>query len=187
MSGRLEIYFGPMCSGKSSELIRLAHKYRAIDKKVIIFTYYKDTRYGINVVSSHDNIKLKAYPLELLSDISKDKNISDEYNDADLVIIEEGQFFKDLFDFVVNSVNVLNKFVVVGGLISDYKLDKFGQISDLIRYADNITHLTAFCKICNDGTVAPFTMRVSKSTDVELIGVDEYISVCRKHYLTIDI
>jgi thymidine kinase len=181
MFGRLEIYFGPMCSGKSTELIRIRNKYVAINKKVMAVTYYKDIRYGKNVISSHDRVQVTAIPIQHLADITK--SYLDKYRECDLLIIEEGQFFDDLLDFVTNAVNNDGKFVVVGGLISDFKMDKFGSIGELMRYADEVVHLTAFCKKCNDGTIAPFTKRVCGNTDdQELIGVDEYISVCRRHF-----
>ena len=59
--------------------------------------------------------------------------------------------------------------------------EKFGEILDLIPLADSITKLHAFCKICQDGTPAHFTKRLVSNKQQKLIGVDEYIPVCRNH------
>jgi len=180
-SGNITLIIGCMFSGKSTETIRLIRRYRNIkDKKILIINNVVDTRYGESVISSHDKVQLQCISLENLNDI-KDK---EEYKNSDVIFIEEGQFFKDLFDFVTNAADIDNKKIIVTGLDGDYKRNMFGDICRLIPHAENITKLKALCSKCEDGTFANFTKRIVKDDKLELIGTDDiYIPVCRKHYL----
>ena len=54
-----------------------------------------------------------------------------------------------------------NKIIYVSGLDSDFKLNKFGRMLDLIPICDKVTKLNAFCAICKDGTAGIFTKRLT--------------------------
>jgi thymidine kinase len=106
------------------------------------------------------------------------------------VVIEEGQFFTDLLYFVERAVDNDKKHVIVAGLSGDFKRRPFGQILDLVPIADSIEKLTAFCKLCCDGTFAHFSKRIVGSGECDttadqiLVGTsDTYLPVCRFHYL----
>ena len=179
-SGSISVIIGCMFSGKSTETIRLIRRYKTMgNKNILVINHNLDNRYGESVISSHDKVQLKCISLENLSDI-KDK---DEYLKADVVFIEEGQFFKDLFDFVTNAADNDNKTIYVTGLDGDYQRNVFGDICRLIPHAENVTKLKALCSICKDGTLANFTKRIVKDTKLELIGNENmYIPTCRYHY-----
>ena len=109
---------------------------------------------------------------------------SKEYIDADVVVIEEAQFFTDLFDFATLSADKFNKTVIIAGLNGDFNRNPFGDIQRLIPHAENITKLSALCVMCGDGSPAHFSKRIDTSNRSQtLIGsTTEYIAVCRKHY-----
>ena len=180
-SGSINLIIGCMFSGKSTETIRLIRRYNNIKgKKILVINNAMDNRYGDSVISSHDKVQLDCISLSNLSDI---KN-KEEYIKSDVVFIEEGQFFKDLFDFVTNAADIDKKNVFVTGLDGDYKRDTFGDICRLIPHAENVTKLKALCAKCQDGTLATFTKRIVQNSKVELIGNDNiYLPVCRFHYL----
>ena len=179
--GSINIIIGCMFSGKSTETIRLIRRYKTMgNKNILVINHALDTRYGESVISSHDKVQLKCLSLQNLSDIKEDE----EYRISDVIFIEEGQFFKDLFDFVTHAADVDKKTVYVTGLDGDYKREMFGDICRLIPHAENITKLKALCAICKDGTLANFTKRIVDDTKQELIGTDDmYIPTCREHYL----
>lgn len=103
---------------------------------------------------------------------------------ADVVCIEEMQFFADGLAGVLHMVEELHKDVVCAGLIADYQRRPFGDMLALIPHADNITHTKALCGVCNDGTVGLFTKRLSGDTDQVVVGAkDKYQVVCRRHYM----
>jgi thymidine kinase len=186
--GRLDLIIGPMYSGKSTHLISAIYRYESIGKKVMCINHNIDNRYGTNVISSHNMIQRKCISTEKLAYIFDNSDYTD-YADSHIVVIEEGQFFTDLLYFVERAVDIDKKHVIVAGLSGDFKRRPFGQILDLVPIADSIEKLTAFCKLCCDGTLAHFSKRIISSgcdttTDQILVGTsDTYLPVCRFHYL----
>ena len=102
-----------------------------------------------------------------------------------VLMINEGQFFDDLKEFVLDMVENHKKTVYVCGLDSDFQRNKFGQILDLIPYSDNIVKLTSLCMNCKDGTKAIFSKRITNNESQIVIGSDNYIPLCRKCYLVL--
>ncbi len=178
--GRLELIIGPMFSGKSTRVIEISNRYESIGKNVLNITHLIDNRYGNGVISSHNKIQKKAICTDKLMDLIH----CEKYINSEIILVEEGQFFSDLVNFVKLSVDIDKKHVIVAGLNGDYKREKFGSILDLIPMSENVEMLTAFCKKCNDGTLAHFTKRIILDKDAQtLVGSDDiYIPVCRFHY-----
>jgi thymidine kinase len=179
ISGKLELIIGPMFSGKSSELIKHVRLFKIINKKVLILKPILDTRYDANRIVSHNNEKEDCLVTDDLSAIDKDT-----ISNYDIIIIDEGQFFKNLKTNVLCWIEELNKHIIIGGLDGDFQRNPIGEILDLIPYADSYTKYTALCKTCNNGTKAIFSKRICTSENQVLIGsTDSYIAVCRYHYL----
>ena len=111
--------------------------------------------------------------------------IFSEYIDKiDIILIDEAQFFDDLYSFCVNIIDTTDKTIYIFGLSGDYKREKFGEVIDLIPMADNITHLKAICHYCIEDKDAPFTLRITKNThQIEVGGLKEYCSVCHECWL----
>jgi thymidine kinase len=178
-NGRLELIIGNMFSGKSTELIRRINREKSINKKIIVINYFEDNRYSSNSVTTHDQTKVNCLKLRRLSDF--DTNFISQY---DSFFIDEGQFFPDLYIFVKNLVDNCRKHVIVSGLDGDSNRHPFGEMVRLIPICDTLVKLHAYCKKCNNGTFAPFTMRLNESKDViDIGGSNKYIPVCRTHYL----
>jgi len=180
ISGRLELIIGNMFSGKSSELIRRINRERSINKKILVINYLGDNRYSKDSVTTHDLTKVKCLKLDKL--MSLNENIINGY---DSFFIDEGQFFPDLYPFVKMVVEKCSKHVVVSGLDGDSNRNSFGDIIKLIPISDTVDKLTAYCIRCNNGTLGPFTKKISTSSEsvVDIGGIDKYLPVCRKHYL----
>lgn len=179
----LELILGPMFAGKSSAIIRIVNRHRSIQTPILLVSHISDNRYSEDhVVANHDMVQIpcKRWPtlLEHLQD--------DSYKEAKLIIIEESQFFGDLKKFVLHAVEEDIKHVVVVGLDGDADRHPFGQILDLIPYADTITKLKAFCSECRNGTEALFSYckaREAKQAQVCVGGEEMYTPLCRKHYV----
>lgn len=80
---------GPMFAGKSTELTRLANRYRLGGKKVLVVKPLIDNRYDDCAVSTHDGRKLSAVSVEKLAEIVKLANFST----FDVVCVDEGHMF----------------------------------------------------------------------------------------------
>lgn len=179
--GKINIIIGCMFSGKSTETIRIIKRYQNLSTyKLLVINNSIDNRYGESVISSHDKLQLDCLALKELNSI-KEQNI---YKESDVIFIEEAQFFNDLFEFVTNAADNDDKEVYIIGLDGDYLRKPFGDICRLIPHAENIKKLNALCLLCNDGTEASFTKRLTDNYKTELVGSTEsYMAVCRKHYI----
>jgi thymidine kinase len=178
--GRLELIIGCMYSGKTTELMRRVQMYQVLKKKIVAYTHSSDSRYSESGnIATHNRNIMSAIPLSKLAG----SETKDEYKEAEIVFIEEGQFFPDLVEFVLSAVNRDNKIVVVSGLDGDFQLNPFENIVRLIPHSEGITKLNALCKMCGDGTPACFSKRLVDSKERELVGSDGiYEAVCRYHY-----
>jgi thymidine kinase len=172
--GYLELIFGPMFSGKTTRLIQHYKAYKFIEKKPVVINYSLDTRYSETALSSHDRVEI---PCVFTSTLDKSMWI-----DADVILINEGQFFGDLVSMVMEMVESHNKKVHICGLDGDFRRQRFGSLLDLIPYADKVEKLSAFCGMCRDGTPAIFSHRVSTEVNQIVIGSDNYIPLCRSCY-----
>ena len=177
VSGKLELIIGNMFSGKTSELIRRINKEKSINKRILVINYIDDNRYDTDKIVSHDNLKFDCIKAKYLN------GIEINFNDYDSFFIDEGQFFTDLYPFVIQLVDINHKHVVVSGLDGDIYINKFGDIIKLIPMCDTVEKLTAYCNKCNNGISAPFTKKITKdSTLIDIGGSDKYIPVCRYHF-----
>ncbi len=173
----LSIIMGNMFSGKTSELIRRLKRLKVIGKDVMIINSAKDTRSPEEILKTHDNVKFDCHKVFDLFELMN----RDEFDMADIVAIDEAQFFPNLKKFVECCLHV-GKSVILAGLDADSFQQKFGELIDCIPLACDVTKLSALCMRCNDGTLGPFTKRIVDDKTLELIGgSDMYVAVCRKH------
>jgi len=178
-SGKLELIIGCMYSGKSSTLLTKERQHRLLGNTILAVNHQSDRRYGQDAISSHDMISTAATSLSRLGELYQ----METYLKADVLLIEEAQFFEDLYEFVVNAVEKDNKHVIVSGLDGDYNRVPYMQIIRLIPFADIVERKNALCIKCRDGTIASFSKRLVECTDRHLVGGnDKYIPVCRYHY-----
>jgi len=177
--GYLQLIIGPMYDGKSTELIRIINRYKCLNKNIIIINHTFNNRYGSIGLTTHNLEKIEqCIILENLKDL--DKNI---FEKADVIIIEELQFFSDAYDVIINWCDEHHKTVIAAGLDGDFMRNPFGDVLKLIPHAEKITKLNALCKKCGDGTSAHFTKRITKDVQTTLVGSNDiYEAVCRKHY-----
>lgn len=175
--GYLEIIIGPMFSGKTSKLLDLYKQYTFCDVKVAVINHSEDTRYDANMLSSHDKVMIHCIQTTSLSHLTNE----DEIYDAGVILINEGQFFADLYGFVFDMLK-FNKKIYVSGLDGDFERKKFGQILDLIPLCDKVTKMTSLCSLCKNGTPGLFSMRLTKEKKQMVIGSSNYIPVCRVCY-----
>jgi thymidine kinase len=179
--GNLHLIIGPMYAGKSTELIRMINRFKFLNYKILCINHSINSRYGSNNIITHDKDEIKdCVSMTNLEEIDS----CDMYKYADVIIIEEVQFFKDAYDKIKRMIDIDNKKVVAAGLISDFNREPFGDVLRLIPISDTIQHVTALCSKCKDGTPAPFTKRQTNDKQKELVGsYGIYEAVCRYHYL----
>jgi thymidine kinase len=144
---------------------------------LLAINYHKDTRYGDDIISSHNGNQIPSHNLQNLSELFTDPDKRELLNKCVYIFINEAQFFADLKDSVIQLIEEYNKHVIICGLDGDFKREKFGQIWDLIPHADTITKLKGKCNKCNNYSL--FTHRVTSENEQEVIGSNNYIPLCR--------
>lgn len=166
---------GPMFAGKSTELLRRVQKHRISGKKCLFIKYAADTRYSQECIATHDKIKEGAVAVTTLAELGE------SWKEADVIGVDEAQFYKDAVPFIENAAN-FGKIVVMSCLVGDAQRDNFGVICDLIPKAEKIKQLHAICKSCH--AQASFTIcHQQLGESQELIGgADLYEPVCRECY-----
>lgn len=183
LTGYLEIIIGPMFSSKTTTILEIYKKCKFCNIPVVIINHSLDKRYDDKLIVSHDKINAPCIQTKLLNDVWN-KTDFESYNmlrNSEVILINEGQFFEDLFTIVTDMLDK-NKKVYIAGLDGDFERNKFGSILDLIPICDKVTKLTSLCAICKDGTPGIFSMRLTTETEQTIIGSDNYIPVCRKCY-----
>ena len=190
----LELFIGPMFSGKTSKLVEIYKQCLFCSIPVAVINHSIDTRYHNNLLSTHDKVMIPCIQTNKLKDIWQYDETLDESDiklprliesiqliNADVIIINEGQFFEDLLPAVEHMLQH-NKKIYVGGLDGDFERKKFGQILDLIPLCDKVTKMTSLCGICKNGTPGIFSKRISLEREQTVVGSDNYIPVCRACY-----
>ena len=173
--GWIEVICGSMFSGKTEELIRRLKRAQFAQQKVEIFKPTIDTRYGDEVVVSHDENEIRCTP------VPASANIQLLASDIDVVGIDEAQFFDDEIVNICNDLANKGIRVIVAGLDMDFAGKPFGPIPRLLAIAEYVTKVHAICMRC--GNLAQYSHRLSDSDKQFLLGEkDLYEPLCRKCY-----
>jgi thymidine kinase len=186
ISAYLELIFGSMFSGKTSYLLEIYKKCTFCNIPVSIINHQIDQRYHQTMVSNHDKIMapcLQASELNQIWSVNED-NVSEAHitlRNSDVILINEGQFFPDLYEVVVDMLKY-NKKIYICGLDGDFERKKFGAMIDLIPLCDNVKKLKSLCSLCKNGTHGIFSMRLTNEKEQTVVGSDSYIPVCRNCY-----
>ena len=176
-SGYLELILGPMFSGKTSTLKKIYDQCIYCNIPVMVINYEADNRYcDASFMSTHDKIMIPCVKGVSIDEILKQNK--EKLDESEVILINEGQFFKDIY-MIIDIVENLHKRVYICGLDGDFKKNKIGYLFDLIPHCDNIYKLKSLCSECRDGTAGLFSYRITDETDQVVIGVENYKPVCR--------
>ncbi len=170
--GWIEVITGSMFSGKTEELIRRLKRAEIARQKVEIFKPSLDKRYSETEVVSHDEKAIRS------TAVDNSGTILLLSSDAEVVGIDEAQFFD------IGLVEVCNKLadrgirVIVAGLDMDYRGLPFGPVPALMACAEYVDKLHAVCMRC--GNLAQYSHRLSGTDDLVFLGArDNYEPLCR--------
>lgn len=171
--GCIEVVCGSMFSGKTEELIRRLKRAQFAKQKVEIFKPGVDIRYHETEVVSHDSNAISSTPVE------SSAHILLLGSDAEVIGIDEAQFFDKGLPEVCQTLANLGKRVIVAGLDMDYLGRPFGPIPQLMAIAEFVTKVHAICMEC--GFQANHSYRKSEEDSLVLLGeVDKYLPLCRE-------
>jgi thymidine kinase len=171
--GWIEVICGSMFSGKSEELIRRLRRAQIARQQVQIFKPDLDNRFSVNHIVSHSDMKIESQRVTRASEILELLNM-----EAQVVGIDEGQFFDVQLVGVCERLAGLGKRVIVAGLDQDYKGRPFEPMPQLLAIAEYITKTLAICMKC--GAPANRTQRLVQNSGRVLVGAaGSYEARCR--------
>ncbi len=172
-TGWIEVICGSMFSGKTEELIRRLKRAQFAKQRVEIFKPAIDRRFSRQEIVSHDENAIPSVPVDTAAQILL------LVGNADVVAIDEAQFFGlDLVDVCQLLAND-GKRVIVAGLDQDYLGQPFEPIPQLMAVAEHVTKLHAICMVC--GAPANHSQRLAANDQRVLIGAkDIYEPRCRR-------
>ena len=172
----LEIILGSMFSGKTSRLVEIYKQCKFCNIPVEVINHSIDVRYDEELMSTHDKVKIPCIKTNKIMSVWN--NLEEK---TEVILINEGQFFEDLYE-TVDIMLKNGKKIYICGLDGDFERKKFGQILDLIPLCDKVTKLTSLCSLCKNGTLGIFSKRITSEKKQTVIGSDNYIPVCRNCY-----
>ena len=171
--GWIEVICGSMFSGKTEELIRRINRAKIANLKVEIFKSSVDTRYHETEIVSHNSNTIQSTPVE------SSLHILLMMQDADVIGIDEAQFFDNEIVYVCETLAQKGVRVIVAGLDMDYLGKPFGPMPGLMAIAEYVTKVNAICMVCGD--LATHTYRKSSENSLVMLGEkDSYEARCRK-------
>ena len=173
--GRIEVICGSMFSGKTEELIRRLNRARIAQQKVEIYKPMIDTRYSEEDVVSHDSNSVASTPVE------SSQSILLMATEADVIGIDEAQFFDEGLVEVCNTLANRGKRIIIAGLDMDFKGMPFGPMPALCAIAEDVTKVHAICVRC--GNLAHVSHRIVAGDKQVMLGeLQEYEPLCRHCY-----
>lgn len=168
----INVYAGPMKSGKSSTIISEANSLLNSGEKIQVFKPTIDDRFGTDVVMDRNGNQIEAINISKIEDIEK--------YDADSYFIDEFQFLGGDLNTIERLAKKGKKFYIAGlNLTAEKKV--FGKMGELMNIANNVNLFTAKCDCC--GKDAIYTYCSAKKDGDILVGSDDiYKAVCSDCY-----
>jgi thymidine kinase len=174
-TGHIEVICGSMFSGKTEELIRRIRRAIIGRQRVKVFKPEIDKRYSEFEIVSHSEL---SYPSEIIKDAEE---IMEKCFDAEVIGIDEAQFFDNNLVQVCQNLADSGKRVIVAGLDQDYRAMPFEPMPQLLSIAEYITKTLAICVVC--GAPANRTQRITEDEERVLVGAkSHYEARCRLHH-----
>ncbi|CBL91041.1 thymidine kinase [Leuconostoc gelidum subsp. gasicomitatum] len=183
--------YGAMSSGKSIEILKVAHNYESQGRQVLLMTPITDTRAGIGVVASRIGLSREALAVKPADDLYVlIKSMA--ANDLAVVLVDEAQFLTpEQVDQLAYTVDNLHIPVMAFGLKQDAFNNLFAGSKRLIELADKLEEMKTICSFC--GKKATTQLRIvngkpqRQGAQVFIGGDEAYIPTCRRHWFNPDL
>jgi thymidine kinase len=174
--GSVEVICGSMFSGKTEELLRRINRCILAQLRVEMFKPLIDTRYKADAIVSHMGREL---PCQTVTGSGSIVLLASQ---ADVVAIDEAQFFDFGLVAVCQELAAMGKRVIIAGLDMDSNAEPFGPMPALMAVADQVYKVQAICAQC--GNLAYVSYRIAnESKQIHLGEKDAYKPLCRTCFL----
>ncbi|MCW6680971.1 thymidine kinase [Aerococcaceae bacterium NML130460] len=177
--------YGAMNSGKSIEIIKVAHNYEEQNKPVALFTSAIDNRVSIGTVASRSGFQREATPIDDAMDLFV--AIQAIQPKPYCILIDEAQFLKKHHILqLARVVDELDIPVMAFGLKNDFTNELFEGSKYLLLYADKIEEIKTICWFCHKKAIMNLRFAdgrpIYEGEQIQIGGNESYYPVCRKCY-----
>lgn len=179
-NGFIELFLGPMFSGKTTSLLRALEREHwrsgSAKRRGLLIKITRDTRYAGSAVnhSGHTYVGYDVMHVSSLREITDDTLA--KYH---AIGVDELQFFKDFT--LLNEWANKGKHVYAAAIDAMSDLSEFGGVTQLVHLCEKVTKLSAVCTVCG-GDNAAFTKTHGTPGETKVGGKELYYVVCRKCY-----
>ena len=186
--GSIHVITGPMFSGKSEATLREMRRWMVARRRVMVIRPSVDLRHADAEVHTYDGTTFPATVVcssaEIVPLVRK--------RAADVVAIEEAQFFDAGIVDVVRHLADRGIVVIINGLNQDAFGEPFGPMPYLLACADTVSCLTAVCNTCGEAATKSQRLRAdgtpvprsgAPTIEVGGHGDDKYEARCRVHHV----
>ncbi|MCK8617363.1 thymidine kinase [Fructobacillus sp. M158] len=184
-----QLYFeyGAMGSGKSIEILKVAHNYESQGKEVLLLTPMINDRDGVGMIASRIGLKRPARVIEPDADLYQMIQNESQQRQLAAVLVDEAQFLKkEQVDQLAQVVDDLRLPVMTFGLKQDAFNELFEGAKRLIEMADKLVEMKTICSFC--GRKATTQLRFKNGQpqyageQIQIGGDEAYKPVCRYHW-----
>lgn len=188
--GKLIFRYGTMNSGKSLQLLAMAHNLDERDIPCILLKSVIDTRDGEGVIHSRalgDKECCMISPSTDIYDFVMNNFLGWERHIIKWVLVDEAQFLTEKqVDELAALCDIKGTNVVCYGLRTDFKTNLFPGSKRLFEIADSFEEIKSTCS-CGCKTIVNARKNkdgkiVTDGEQIEVGGEDKYVSLCRLCY-----
>lgn len=177
--------YGAMNSGKSIEILKVAHNYEEQNKAVMIFTSALDDRTEKGLVASRIGLDRQAHLIHDDTDVFEE--VQNNPEKLYCVLVDEAQFLKK--DHIIGMARIVDELgipVMAFGLKNDFTNELFEGSKYLLLYADKIEEVKTICWFCHKKATMNLRIVDNKpiyhGEQIQIGGNESYLPVCRKCY-----
>lgn len=180
---KLYFRYGTMNSGKSIEVLRVAHNYEEQGKKVLLLTSVMDDRFGVGKVASRIGMQKGA----IVVDEHLDMVALARTERPNCILVDEAQFLnRDQVSQLIEVVDELDIPVIAYGLRADFMGQLFEGSNALLAVADTIEEIKTVCWYCDKKAIMNMRCKdgvpIFHGEQIQIGGNESYVPVCRKCY-----
>ncbi|WP_413627443.1 thymidine kinase [Fructilactobacillus vespulae] len=182
--------YGAMNSGKSFEIIKVAHNYEEQGKNVILMTSALDTREKKGTIASRIGLERDAISINSIDNARNliESELNKYEKRVSCILIDEAQFLeKHHIKELAAVVDDLKIPIIAFGLKNDFQNQLFEGSKYLLLYADKLEEMKTICWFCEKKATMNLRFHdgkpVYEGEQVVMGGNESYYPVCREHYM----
>lgn len=179
---KLHFKYGTMGSGKTLQLLIIAHNYERQNKKVLIIKPEVDTRFGYGVIKTRVGMERDADVL-----LQEDPHVFNIPDNTSCILVDESQFLSmEWINYLRGISTEYDIPVICFGLRADFKSNLFPASKRLFEIADSLEEIKTICSNCTRKATQNLKLISGQPTtdgpSIELGAEEKYLPVCWECY-----